>query len=49
MVTMLNGRAAKAFAEVSTHQKAAWWVRAIMPWHSECVGWSGLLDGFLLS
>ena len=46
MVTMRIGRAAKAFAEVSTYQKAAWWVRAIMPWHSQCVGWSGLLDGF---
>ena len=46
MVIMLNQRAAKAFAEVSTHQKAAWWVRAIMQWHSQCVGWSGFLDGF---
>ena len=31
---------------VSTHQKAAWWVRAIMQWHSQCVGWSGFFDGF---
>ena len=32
--------------EVSSHQKVAWWVHAIMRWRSQCVGWSGYLNSF---
>ena len=47
MVFMLNRRAANAFTEVSTtHQKAAWWVHAIMGRNSQCVGWSDFIDGW---
>ena len=45
---MLNRRARLRFfsRKKPTHQKAAWWVHAIVQWHSQCVGWSGFLDGF---
>jgi len=41
-----QSKSSKGFCHVSTHQKPAWWVRAIMQRHSQCVGWSGFLDGF---
>ena len=45
---MLNRRTRLRFfcRKRTTHQKAAWWVHAIVQWHSQCVGWSGFLDGF---
>ena len=45
---MLNRRARLRFfcRKTTTHQKAAWWVHAIVQWHSQCEGWSGFLDGF---
>ena len=46
MVIMLKWRTAKAFAKPSVHtSKAAWWVHAIMQFHSPTVGWSCFLDG----
>ena len=45
-LVMLKWRAAKAFAKPSVHTwKAAWWVHAIMQWHSQSVGWRCFLDG----
>ena len=40
-------RKSKGFSRKSPHiKKVAWWVHAIMRWHSQCVGWSGYLDSF---